>query len=134
MQQIEEKYAHVYNVNVQEKIRKMAIVVQLKSHLLRKTVNIIMLSHILLHCFLNGGGDKEILLLQAQLLSCVMIVIGIEHLHNISGQILLLHRLAVIAHVKGCQRLHQPYHYGRGSGKVAHRLVFQAASQDLSDC
>ena len=29
--------------------------------------------------------------------------------------------------------LYQPYYYGGSAGKVAHRLVLQAASTDLSD-
>ena len=62
-----------------------------------------MFSHIFLHCLLYGCGDEEILLFQAQLLACVMVVIGIEHVHQVSGQILLLNRLAVVTLVKSVQ-------------------------------
>ena len=44
---------------------------------------------------------KEILLLQAQLLACVVVVVGVKHLHDGLCQVLLLHRLLVIAPVKG---------------------------------
>ena len=38
-------------------------IVELECHLLRKTMDIVMLSHIFLHGLLNGSGDEEILLL-----------------------------------------------------------------------
>ncbi len=79
--------------------RRMGIV-ELESHFLRETMNIVMLPHIFLHCLLHGRGDKEILLFQAQLLACVMIVIGIEHVYQVPCQVFLLHGLAVIAFVK----------------------------------
>ena len=62
-----------------------------------------MLAHIFGNRRLHGCRNKEVLLLQAQLLARIVIVIGIENLHNIPCKILLLHSLAVIALVKGIQ-------------------------------
>ena len=78
-------------------------IVELESYLLRETVNIVMFSHIFLHCLLYGCGDEEILLFQTQLLACVVVVVGIEHVHQVPGQILLLNRLAVVTLVKSVQ-------------------------------
>ena len=62
-----------------------------------------MLAHIFGNRRLHGCRNKEVLLLQAQLLARIVIVIGIENLHNIPCKILLLHSLAVIPLIKGVQ-------------------------------
>ena len=63
-----------------------------------------MLTHIFLHRLLDTGGNKEILLFQTKLLACVMVIVGIEDLADISCKVFLLHRHPVIALVKGIQR------------------------------
>ena len=78
-------------------------IVELEGYLFMELPDIIVLPHILFHRFLYGGGDKEVLLLQAQLLTGVMVIVGIEHFHNISCQVFLLHSLLVIPFVKGLQ-------------------------------
>ena len=42
--------------------RRMGVI-QLESHFLMEFANVIMLTHILGNCLLNGSGDKEVLLL-----------------------------------------------------------------------
>ena len=78
-------------------------IVQLEGNLLIELMDIVMLSHVLLYCFLYGCGDEEVLLLQTQLLTCIMIVIGVQNLYDITCQVLLLYRLLVITLVKGIQ-------------------------------
>ena len=78
-------------------------IVQLEGYLLRELVNIFMFAHELLHRLLHGCGDEEILLLQAQLLTCIVVVIGVKHFHDVSRKVLLLHRLAVVSLVEGIQ-------------------------------
>ena len=46
---------------------------------------------------LDGGGNKEVLLLQTQGLALVVVVIRVEHLGDHLGHGLLLHRLQVLA-------------------------------------
>ena len=65
--------------------------------------DVIMLTHILLYCFLYGCGDKEVLLLQTELLTCIMIVVGIKNLNNIFCKVCLLNRLLIITLIKGIQ-------------------------------
>jgi len=48
-----------------------------------------MLSHVLLYSFLYGCGDEEILLLQTQLLTCIVIVVGVQNLYDVTCQVLL---------------------------------------------
>ena len=62
-----------------------------------------MFSLILCDCSLKAGRYEEILLFQAQLFSCVMIVVRVQHLYDILSQVLLLHGFVVIAPVKGFQ-------------------------------
>ena len=62
-----------------------------------------MLSHVLLYSFLYGCGDEEILLLQTQLFTCIVIVVGVQNLYDITCQVLLFYRLLVIALIKGIQ-------------------------------
>ena len=76
-------------------------VVQLKHYFFIEFSDVIVLLFILSHRPLYAGGDKEILLLQAQFLACVVVVVGVKHLHDGLCQVLLLHRLLVIAPVKG---------------------------------
>ena len=66
-------------------------------------MDIVMLSHVLLYSFLYGCGDEEVLLLQTQLLTCIVIVVGVQNLYDITCQVLLLYRLLVITLVKGIQ-------------------------------
>ena len=62
--------------------------------------DVVMLSHIFGHSSLYGSGNEEILLLQAQFLPRIMIIIGIEHLNDISCQVFLFHRFLIIALIK----------------------------------
>ena len=78
-------------------------IVQLESNLLMEFMNIVMLSHVFFHSFLYGGGNEEILLLQTQLLTCIVIVVGIQNLYDITCQVLLLYRLLVVTLVKRIQ-------------------------------
>ena len=78
-------------------------IVQLERNLLIEFMDIVMLSHVLLYSFLYGGGNEEILLLQTQLLTCIVIVVGIQNLYDITCQVLLLYRLLVVTLVKGIQ-------------------------------
>ena len=78
-------------------------IVQLERNLLIEFMDIVMLSHVLLYSFLYGCRDEEILLLQTQLLTCIVIVVGIQNLYDITCQVLLLYRLLVIALIKGIQ-------------------------------
>ena len=66
-------------------------------------MDIVMLSHVLLYSFLYGCRDEEVLLLQTQLLTCIVIVVGIQNLYDITGQVLLLYRLLVVTLVKRIQ-------------------------------
>ncbi len=49
---------------------------------------------------LYAGGDKEILLLQTQLLACIVLVSRIQDLNDILRQVLLLHSLHIFALVE----------------------------------
>ena len=82
--------------------RRMGVV-ELEGHLFMKLPDIVMLSHVLGDRLLHGCGNEEILLLQTKLLARVVVVVGIKNLHDISRQVLLLHRLLVVALVKGIQ-------------------------------
>ena len=76
-------------------------IVELEGYFLIELADIVMLAHILIYRLLNRCGDKEVLLLETKLLARIVIVVRIKHLDNISGKILLLNRLLVIALVKG---------------------------------
>ena len=78
-------------------------VVQLEHYLFIEFSDVIVLLFILSHRPLYAGGNKEILLLQAQFLARVVIVIGVKDLHNGLGQVLLLHGLLIVSSVKGIQ-------------------------------
>ena len=78
-------------------------VVQLKHYFFIEFSDVIVLLFILSHRPLYTGGDKEILLFQAQFLACVVVVVGVKDLHNGFGQVLLLHCLLVVSPVKGIQ-------------------------------
>ena len=78
-------------------------IIQLEGNLLIELMDIIMLSHVLLYSFLYGCRDEEILLLQTQLLTCIVIVVGVQNLYDVTCQVLLLYRLLVIALIKGIQ-------------------------------
>ena len=78
-------------------------IVQLERNLLIEFMDIVMLSHVLLYSFLYGGGNEEVLLLQTQLLTCIVIVVGIQNLYDITCQVLLLYRLLVVTLVKRIQ-------------------------------
>ena len=78
-------------------------IVQLEYYLFVEFPDVIVFLLILPDRPLDAGGNKEILLLQAQLLARVVVVIGVKDLHNGLGQVLLLHSLLVISPVKGIQ-------------------------------
>ena len=52
---------------------------------------------------LNTGGNEEILLLQAKLLACIVVVIRVKNLNDSLCQVLLLNRLLIITLVEGIQ-------------------------------
>ncbi len=62
-----------------------------------------MSAHVFCHRFLYGCGNKEILLFQAQLFSCIMVIVRIKHFHDIAGKVLLLHRFLVVPLIEGFQ-------------------------------
>ena len=66
-------------------------------------MDIIMFGHILLYCCLYRCRDKEILLFQTKLLTCIMIVIRVKDFYNILSQVVLLYCLLVITFIKGIQ-------------------------------
>ena len=76
-------------------------IIQLEGYLLIEFMNIIMLTHIFGNCLLYGSGDKEILLFQTQLLTCIMVIIRIKNLNNVSCKVFLLNGLLIIPLVKG---------------------------------
>ena len=82
--------------------RRMRII-HLEGRFLIELVDIRMRSLIMLDRILHGSGDEEILLLQPQLLACIMVVIRIQDLNDIPCQVLLLHCLLVIALVERIQ-------------------------------
>ena len=75
-------------------------IIQLEGNLLIEFTDIIMGTHILLNCFLYGCGNKEVLLFQTKLFTCIMIVIRIQDFHNISCKVFLFYSLAVITFIK----------------------------------
>ena len=82
--------------------RRMGIV-ELEGHFLMELPDIRVLPHIFCNRSLYGCGNEEILLFQAQLLTRIMVIVGVQNLHDISRQIFLLHRLLIIPLVKGIQ-------------------------------
>ena len=78
-------------------------VVHLEDRVLRQLVDIVMMLLELLDGGLDGRGDEEVLLLQAQLLAAVVVVVRIQDLSDGAGQVLLLHGSLVIALVEGIQ-------------------------------
>ena len=93
---------HQHTHQLCNRYRRMGIV-QLERNLLIELMDIVMLSHVLLYSFLYGCGDEEVLLLQTQLFTCIVIVVGVQNLYDITCQVLLLYRLLVITLVKGIQ-------------------------------
>ena len=78
-------------------------IVQLERRLLIELADVVMVSLITGNGLLHAGGDKEILLLQTQLLACHMVVVGVQNLYQQLRQVLFLHGLLIIALVKGVQ-------------------------------
>ncbi len=78
-------------------------VIELESHFVRKVVQRAVHAEMLLKRLLHGSGDEEVLLLQPELLAGHMVVVRVEHLCDGAGEIVLLHRLLVLAPVKGSQ-------------------------------
>ena len=78
-------------------------IIKLEGYLLMELPDVIVLTHIFRNRRLHGCGDEEILLFQAQLLTGIMVIVRIQHLHDIPCQILLLHRFLIITFVKGIQ-------------------------------
>ena len=82
--------------------RRMGII-ELEGCFFMELPDIVMLPHILCHRFLYRRGDKEILLFQTKLFSGIMVVVRIEHFHDIARKVLLFHSLLVVALIKGIQ-------------------------------
>ena len=59
-----------------------------------------MLSLVLRNRLLDGRGDKEILLLEPQLLTGIVVVVRVKNLDDVARKILLLNRLLIVALVK----------------------------------
>ena len=78
-------------------------VVHLEGNFLIQFFDITVVFLIFFNSCLYAGGDKEVLLFQAQLLAGHVGVVGIKNLHDGPGQVLLLYRFVVIALVKGIQ-------------------------------
>ena len=62
-----------------------------------------MLFHVLHNRSLYACGNKEVLLFQTELFSCIVVVIGIKDLYNGFSQVFLFHSLLVVSSVKGIQ-------------------------------
>ena len=111
-------------------------VVDLEDVLLVEVAQGAILGAVLAHDGLDGSGDKEILLLQAQRLALVVVVIGIEHLGDDLSHGLLLHRLEILAlgvvgHIHGDGALGVPEAQGIGVlGLIAGDLHIPGDGQD----
>ena len=75
-------------------------IVKLECYLFVELLNIIMISHVLLDCFLYRCRYEEVLLLKSELFTCIMVIIGIKYLNDISCKVVLLNSLLVITLVK----------------------------------
>ena len=82
--------------------RRMGII-HLEGHLLRQIMDIVVVLHKLRDGTLYAGRHEEILLAQTKLLALYVVVVRIEHIHEVARKVLLLHCLIVIALVKGIQ-------------------------------
>jgi len=78
-------------------------VVHLEDQLLGELFDVVVGLQILLDRSLQGSRDKEVLLLEAQLLALVVLVVGIEDITDGLGQVLLLHGLLVVTLVEGIE-------------------------------
>ena len=78
-------------------------IVHLDRHLLIQLLNIVMTSLILGNRRLKARRHEEILLLQPQFFSRIVIIIRIQDFYNVLRQILLFNSLMVITAVKGLQ-------------------------------
>ena len=75
-------------------------IVHLEGCLLIELVDVAVLSLVLRNRLLDGRGDKEILLLEPQLLTGIVVVVRVKNLDDVARQILLLNRLLVVTLVK----------------------------------
>ncbi|SCH33629.1 Uncharacterised protein [uncultured Clostridium sp.] len=78
-------------------------IVQLERRLLVELADVVMISLITGNGLLHAGGNKEILLLQTQLLACHMVVVGVQNLYQQLRQVFFLYGLLIIALVEGVQ-------------------------------
>ena len=89
-------------------------IIQLECYFLREFMNIVMCSLEFSDCFLNTCRNKEILLFQAELFSCIVVIVRIKHVYNVLSQVFLFYCLLVITFIEGiqmeiCDRLSIPY-------------------------
>ena len=75
-------------------------IIHLEGCLLIELPDIGMRSLIVIDRILHRRGNEEILLLQTQLLACIVVIVRIQDLDDISCQVLLLDSLLVITLVK----------------------------------
>ena len=75
-------------------------IIHLEGCLLIELPDIGMRSLIVIDRILHRRGDEEILLLQTQLLACIVVIVRIQDLDDVSCQVLLLDSLLVITLVK----------------------------------
>ena len=75
-------------------------VVELHREVLVEVVQVRVLDQVQADHVLQGAGDEEILLPQAQRLALELLVVGIENLGDVLGLDLLRHRAEVVAHVE----------------------------------
>ena len=92
-------------------------IVQLECCLLIEFTDIFMALLIFFNCCLYTCRDEEVLLLQTQFLTCIVIIIRIKDINDVLCQILLLNSLLIITLVEGVKmeiidRLCIPYTQG----------------------
>ena len=76
-------------------------IIQLECCLLVEFADITVCLFVFCNCCLYTGRDKEVLLLQTQLLTCIVIIVRIQDIDDVLCQILLLNSLLIITLIEG---------------------------------
>jgi hypothetical protein len=89
-------------------------IIQLEANLLVHLANVaVMQVLVTIYGSTNAGGDEEVLLLQTQFLTGIVVIVGVQNLYDVLSQVLLLNGLLVVALIevlqaKGVDRLSIP--------------------------
>ena len=78
-------------------------IIQLEGCFFIELTNVVMILLIFGNCFLYTCRNEEILLFQAQLFSCIVIIIWIQNFYDVACQVFLFYCLAVVALVERIQ-------------------------------